>query len=207
MNFFTVKLFLPLALFFTMLSLANTSVEASEPAPADAIVGLWETYDDDTHLLTSIVRIVRVMNRVEKAGDHVTTHYEGFVDRIFPQANEDPNPRCTKCTDARKNQPVLGMRIISHLRFSSPDHYDDGNILDPDNGEVYRLRVAILERNKKLEVRGYVGISLFGRSQIWQRVVGTTSTQKAANDGNSPSALQGANPAQGAVPKAAEKPH
>ena len=182
MNFFTRKLFFPLAFLFTMLSLANASVEASDPIPSDVIVGSWETYDDDTHLLTSIVRIVRVADRVDKADGQGRPQYEGYVERIFPQANEDPHPRCTKCADARKNQPVLGMRIISHLRFSSPDHYDDGDILDPDNGEIYRLRVTIIEHNTKLEARGYFGISLFGRSQIWRRVVGAPATQKGPKD-------------------------
>ena len=184
-------------------------------AAADAIVGLWETYDDDTHLLTSLVRIVRVIDRADKAGDQGGWHYEGFIDRIFPQANEDPHPRCTKCTDGRKNQPVLGMRIINHLRLSSPDHYDGGDILDPDNGEIYRLRVAVRERNTRLDVRGYIGISLFGRSQIWRRVVATIPSQTvpsdmnapiAPNAPNAPNAMPGASPVLGAVPKAAEKP-
>ena len=190
MNLFFKKLHLAPAIFAAALGLANTtgtasaSADAGNPSSADNIVGSWETYDDETHLLTSIVRIARSADRADKAkaDDHGVPHYEGYVDRIIPQPHEDPHPRCTKCTDARKNLPVLGMRIISHLRFSSRDHYDQGEILDPDNGEVYRLRVTIIEHNTKLDVRGYVGISLFGRSQIWRRVAGTPTAQNVQKE-------------------------
>ncbi len=118
--------------------------------------GLWRTIDDATGKPKSLVRIVEQ--------DGVLS---GRIERLF-----DPDPkwdgRCDQCRDERKDQPVLGMTILTNLR-KDRDEYSGGDILDPENGNVYRCRLRVAEGGTKLEVRGFIGISLFGRTQSWLR--------------------------------------
>lgn len=169
-----LKLFWKSTFTVLLLGVVAFATLASPVAPAkpditDKIIGLWEQYDDDTHLLTSIVRIVRKSDG-GKAGDM----YEGYVEKVIPGPGEEANPRCGKCKDGRKDQAVVGMQIISNLRHTNGDYYEQGEILDPDTGDIYRLRISVIESGVKLDVRGYIGISLFGRSQIWRRVAPIT---------------------------------
>jgi uncharacterized protein (DUF2147 family) len=126
---------------------------ADEPSPA----GLWKTVDDSTGQAKGLVRI-----------REVNGHFEGKIEKIYPKPNDDPAPKCEKCNGARKNQPVLGMTILWGLAKQADD-YEGGEILDPENGKVYRAQMKLIDGGKKLEVRGFVGVSLFGRSQIWLR--------------------------------------
>jgi uncharacterized protein (DUF2147 family) len=151
---------------FLLTWLALVASAATQPAAAPVvsapIQGVWAQTDDKTGKLQSLVRIVE-----SKPG-----RYDGFVEKLYPAPGEDPNPRCEDCKGALKNQPVLGMKIISDLKAATDDRdvFHDGEILDPDSGDVYRLKITVLEGGKKLDVRGFIGISLFGRSQIWRRV-------------------------------------
>jgi uncharacterized protein (DUF2147 family) len=140
--------------------LAHATANAEPTWPAEQLSGLWEQYDDDTKQLSSLVRIARLPDG----------RFEGVVEKVIPLPGEDPNPKCSKCTDARKNQPVLGMRIIENLVRTDAQRFERGEILDPDNGEIYRVRITVIDGGARLDVRGFVGISLFGRSQIWRRV-------------------------------------
>jgi uncharacterized protein (DUF2147 family) len=121
-----------------------------------APTGLWRTIDDATGKPKSLVRIVEQ--------DGVLS---GRIERLF-----DPDPkwdgRCDRCRDERKDQPVLGMTILTNMR-KDRDGYSDGEILDPENGHVYRCRLRVAEGGTRLEVRGFVGLSLFGRTQVWLR--------------------------------------
>ena len=128
------------------------------PANADqtSIIGLWKTIDDITGKPRGLVRIY------ESDGEFV-----GKIERGLA-AQDDPSAICTKCTDARKNQPFVGMVILSGLRKEG-DEYIDGEILDPDSGRVYRARARIENDGNQLDLRGYIGIELFGRSQVWTR--------------------------------------
>jgi uncharacterized protein (DUF2147 family) len=83
--------------------------------------------------------------------------------------DNDPQRRCTECTDARKDQLILGMTIVSDMK-QSDGGWDGGNILDPENGKVYKCKMHVEDNGQKLIVRGYIGISLLGRSQTWNRV-------------------------------------
>jgi uncharacterized protein (DUF2147 family) len=120
---------------------------------ADPIVGTWLTVDDDTKQPTSHVRISIANNK---------------LDAVVVKLLDSPDAVCSLCTDYRKNQPVLGMKIIAGLAKKSQYEWGDGEILDPDNGKTYRVSLRL--DNSKLIVRGYVGISLFGREQIWTRI-------------------------------------
>jgi uncharacterized protein (DUF2147 family) len=82
----------------------------------------------------------------------------------------DPSalPTCEKCTDARKGRPVVGMEILTGLKKNA-DSYTGGQILDPDDGEIYRATVRLIDQGNKLDLRAYIGIPLLGRSQTWIR--------------------------------------
>jgi uncharacterized protein (DUF2147 family) len=120
-------------------------------------VGLWKTIDDSSGKPTALIRIT------ENGGE-----LQGKIEKLFREPGEELNPKCVACTDARKNQPILGMTIVSELRKQG-DEYDGGQILDPKNGKVYKSKVTLRDGGKKLDVRGYIGMPMFGRSQVWLR--------------------------------------
>ncbi len=142
--------------FIILLLQALPAFAADTPDP---LPGLWEQFDDKTGKLQALVRIARATDG----------SYRGVVEKIIPEPGEDPNPKCEKCRDQRRDKPVLGMEIISGLKRNGETVYSDGEILDPDEGDTYRLKITVLEQGAKLDVRGYLGISLFGRSQFWTR--------------------------------------
>ena len=145
----------------TLLIYVAPGLAASTTDTQDKLAGLWSQVDEKTGKVQSLVRIVEI----------APEQYEGFVEKIFVAPGEDPNPRCEECKGARKNQPVLGMRIITGLKRanSNGELYQHGEILDPDSGDTYRLRITLFDSGNKLDVRGFIGIALFGRSQIWLR--------------------------------------
>ena len=120
--------------------------------------GLWKTIDDKTGKERSLIRITE--------GGGV---YTGRIEKSLDPGSE-PNAVCDKCTDERKGKPLIGMALIRNVKQSADDKevFDGGDITDPDNGKVYRLRLKPLEGGKKLEVRGYIGP--FYRNQTWIRV-------------------------------------
>lgn len=120
-------------------------------------VGLWKTIDDDGKTEKSLVRLT-------EAGGVVS----GKVEKLFDASKADS--KCDKCTDERKDKPVVGMTIIRNAKQTADDkeHWEGGDILDPNNGKVYKLRLKPLEGGKKLEVRGYIGFLY--RNQQWVRV-------------------------------------
>jgi uncharacterized protein (DUF2147 family) len=122
--------------------------------------GTWRTIDDKAKKDKSLVRIV------ESGGV-----YTGKVEKILdPDAPKDAV--CKDCSDARKDQPVLGMTILRDVRQSPKDSavFEGGDILDPNNGKVYRVRLKVVENGSRLEVRGYIGTPMLGRTQTWVRV-------------------------------------
>ena len=93
------------------------------------------------------------------------------------QGREDPRPdkadaKCDECTDERKDQPVLGMTILRGVKPDAADKgtWDGGDILDPNNGKIYKVRLKPVDGGKKLDVRGYIGMPMLGRTQTWMRV-------------------------------------
>ena len=135
----------------SLTSLASALLQAQTP------VGVWKTIDDATGKEKSLVRITEtagvLSGKVEKGLD--------------PTAKADA--KCDECTDSRKGQPIVGMTIIRNVKKNEAV-WDGGDILDPNNGRVYRVKLTPSADNKKLEVRGYFGTPMFGRSQTWTRV-------------------------------------
>jgi len=139
--------------FIFILFLPAFGLGAAEPSPS----GLWKTIDDNSGQARGLVRIREVNGQ-----------FEGKIEKAFPKPGEDPAPKCDKCDGPRRNQPVLGMTILWGLARQG-DEYQGGEILDPETGKIYRAKMKLIDGGKKLEVRGFIGISLFGRSQIWLR--------------------------------------
>ena len=130
---------------------------ATSMAQAASPTGLWQTIDDKTGQPKALVQIVQ-------DGDGTLTG------KILTGlgSNDDPNRRCTACTDSRKDQLMKGMTIINGMKADG-DTWDGGQILDPENGKVYKCKMHLDEGGQKLVVRGYIGVSLLGRSQTWIR--------------------------------------
>ncbi|TDE50163.1 DUF2147 domain-containing protein [Flavobacterium sp. GT3P67] len=119
------------------------------------VVGKWKTIDDETGKAKSIVEVY------EKSGK-----IYGKVVEILEEENK--NRICENCSGEDKNKPILGMVVIKGLSKVGKE-YKKGKILDPKNGKLYQCFIT-LDGNGKLKVRGFVGISLFGRTQYWYRV-------------------------------------
>ena len=138
-----------------VVSLATLGLYASDPAPPPTPVGRWQTVDDKTGQPRSIVSIW------EQNGQ--------FFGRVEKSLNpERAGRRCDKCTDERKGQLIVGMVIMRGLKKNG-DEFTGGDILDPDNGKIYRCKLKVQDQGSVLSVRGYLGASLFGRSQTWTR--------------------------------------
>ncbi len=135
-----------------------TAAHAQDSAPtATAPIGTWETIDDQTGQPKALVQISQDADGT----------LSGKVIRGLG-ASDDPTRRCTECTDARKDQLILGMTIIDRMKQDG-EQWDGGRILDPENGKVYKCKMHLEDGGKTLVVRGYIGISLLGRSQTWHR--------------------------------------
>ncbi len=119
-------------------------------------VGLWQSIDDKTGQPKAEIRITATSAGL----------LNGSIEKALVQSSE---PICTQCTDDRKDRPKLGMEIIRGAKKAEgKEVWEDGKILDPDNGKNYTLRLTPIEGGKKLEVRGSFGP--FGRTQTWNRV-------------------------------------
>ena len=138
-------------------SLIALAMAAPALAEEASPVGLWKNIDDVTGKPKALIRITESKGEVR-----------GQIEKLFLAAGENPNPRCDKCQGANKDQPVLGMVFMSGLRKNG-DAYSGGEILDPDSGKVYRSKLMLVDGGKKINVRGYVGVPMFGRSQTWIR--------------------------------------
>lgn len=146
-----------------MRRLLTLSLAASAFAAAGAMaqetspVGVWKTIDDETGKPKSLVRIT------ESNGE-----LRGKIEKLFREAGEEQNPKCEKCEGNLKDQPIIGMTIITGMKKDGSE-YNGGQILDPNNGKVYKSKMSLVEGGKKLDVRGYIGVPMLGRTQTWIR--------------------------------------
>jgi uncharacterized protein (DUF2147 family) len=135
------------------LALALTCFGAAAQAPSP--VGIWTTFGDEGAKPEGRVRIEEV------DGEFVATV-------IAVLSADDPNPACTRCEGELRGKPIVGLKILKGLRREG-DAFGGGTILDPDEGRSYRCAARLLDGGRRLELRGYIGLPLLGRTQVWLR--------------------------------------
>lgn len=126
----------------------------SGPALAQSVTGTWKTIDDETGQAKALVQIT----------ENANGELSGRITKLFNK----PDMLCDKCEGERKNKPVIGMNILWGLKKTN-DGWGNGKILDPKNGKTYSAKARLIDNGTKLEVRGYLGVSLLGRTQTWER--------------------------------------
>jgi uncharacterized protein (DUF2147 family) len=146
--------------FMTALAAMSLLVGASTLAAASAasITGLWEVIDDHTGTARAVVQV----------SDRGGLLYGQVRKLLYAQ---DVGRHCNHCDGNRAGQPVLGLEVLRDMR---PDggEWSGGTIIDPSTGKVYRCHMRLSPDGRILHVRGFIGISLLGRSQTWERLGG-----------------------------------
>lgn len=136
-----------------LLFLASTAFAAEE-----GVTGRWKTIDDETGKPKSVVVIKEENGKLF-----------GTIERLYREPDEEQNPVCENCKGELKGKPIIGMMILRDLKPDGKNEWAGGTILDPKNGKTYDCKIALEDGGKKLKVRGFLGISLLGRTQYWQR--------------------------------------
>ena len=145
-----------LARLIPVVALALTCASGAVLAQGNAATpsGLWKTIDDDTKQAKALIRV---------------TERDGLITgRIEKILTDKADAKCELCTDERKDKPVQGMTIVTGMKRDG-EHWSGGHILDPNNGKVYRSQMKLIDGGKRMEVRGYIGTPLLGRTQTWHR--------------------------------------
>ncbi|MBU2884782.1 DUF2147 domain-containing protein [Gilvimarinus agarilyticus] len=127
------------------------------PLLAATIEGTWITIDDADGSQKSLIELTLTPEK----------ELTGTITQLLQEKNQ--GLVCEKCPDKFKDQPVEGLTIMWGLKQTDKGEWRNGKILDPKTGKVYKARAELSENGTELTVRGYIGFSLFGRSQIWQR--------------------------------------
>ena len=155
----------PLKFLLPLLALLSVAL-AAPVAPAGGTtdwtspVGLWAPIDRATGKPLGLIAIFE---------DHGL--YYGRIEPASP-SDQRSTDRCTACSGSRHDQPMNGLLLMRHLRYQD-GRYVGGDILDPRNGHVFGCELRLIDGGRKLVMRGYLGVPLFGHSQVWQRMQGT----------------------------------
>ena len=137
----------------TLLTLAGSVFAQATP------VGVWRTIDDKT-------KVEKAQVRITETGGVLSARLEKLL-----AADAKQDAVCDKCTDDRQDKPIVGMEIMRGVKKAEAENtWDGGTILDAADGKIYKVRLQPADGGKKLEVRGYVGMPMLGRTQTWLRV-------------------------------------
>jgi uncharacterized protein (DUF2147 family) len=132
---------------------------ASAAAQGGELAGVWQEYDDKSGKVEALIR-------VEQGADGA---YYGTIVRLVAEVVGSESRTCEACRGSLHNQPLLGMRIFHGMIRKDALTFDGGEIVDPEDGQVYRCRMRLSADGGTLEVTGYVGVSWFGESETWRR--------------------------------------